>query len=131
MVLHRFSRSEEEAPVGCVRMKISLDWLSDFVTWIEKDPQAIANRITLGSAEVEEMEEQGKFLAHCCVGKVLTAEKHPNADRLTICTVDTDDGVKTVVCGGTNVVCAYRCNGEVAWRRNRHSGTRENSWHTK
>ncbi len=85
-------------------MKISLEWLSDFVTWTEKDPQAIADRITLGTAEVEEVEMQGKYLDRCCVGKVLTAEKHPNADRLMICTVETDDGVKTVVCGGTNVV---------------------------
>lgn len=86
------------------RMKISLEWLSDFVTWTEKDPQVIADRVTLGTAEVEEVEMQGRFLEKCCVGKVVTAEKHPNADRLTICTVDTDDGMKTVVCGGTNVV---------------------------
>lgn len=85
-------------------MKISLEWLSDFVTWTEKDPQAIADRITLGTAEVEEVEMQGKYLDRCCVGKVLTAEKHPNADRLMICTVETDEGTKTVVCGGTNVV---------------------------
>lgn len=85
-------------------MKISLAWLSDFVTWTEKDPHAIAERITLGAAEVEEVEEQGRYLNRCCVGKVLTADKHPNADRLMICTVETDNGVKTVVCGGTNVV---------------------------
>ncbi len=85
-------------------MKISLDWLSDFVTWTEKDPQVIADRLTLCTAEVEEVEQQGKYLTHCCVGKVLTAEKHPDADRLIICTVETDKGVKTVVCGGTNVI---------------------------
>ncbi|HVW66940.1 MAG TPA: phenylalanine--tRNA ligase subunit beta [Candidatus Peribacteraceae bacterium] len=84
-------------------MKISLDWLSDFVTWTLKDPAAIANRITLGSAEVEEVETQGALLDHCCVGNILTVEKHPNADRLSVCTVETDQGVKTVVCGGTNV----------------------------
>lgn len=84
-------------------MKISLDWLSDFVTWIDKDPESIANRITLGSAEVEEVQMQGALLNHCCVGKILSVEKHPNADRLSICKVETDQGEKTVVCGGTNV----------------------------
>lgn len=85
-------------------MKISLEWLSDFLEWTEKDPQKIADRITLGSAEVEEVEMQGKYLDRCCVGKVLTADKHPDADRLSVCTAETDKGVKTVVCGGTNVV---------------------------
>ncbi len=84
-------------------MKISLNWLSDFVTWIETDPHAIADRLTLGTAEVEEVEEQGKFLKHCCVGEILTLEKHPNADKLSVCTVKTDKGTKTVVCGGTNL----------------------------
>src|SRR3989338_11691946 len=84
-------------------MKISLEWLSDFVTWIEHDPEVIANRLTLSTAEVEEVEEQGKLLKHCCVGEILTLEKHPNADRLNVCTVQTDKGVKTVVCGGTNL----------------------------
>lgn len=91
-------------PVVWGRMKISLEWLSDFLTWTEKDPQKIAERMTLGSAEVEEVEMQGRYLENCCVGKVLTADRHPNADRLLICTVETDDDVKTVVCGGTNVV---------------------------
>jgi len=84
-------------------MKISLDWLSDFVTWIEQDPRAIADRLTLCTAEVEETEEQGALLKNCCVGKVLTVAKHPSADRLIVCTVETDRGTKTVVCGGTNV----------------------------
>ncbi len=84
-------------------MKISLDWLSDFITWTEKDPHAIADRLTLSTAEVEEVQMQGEFLNHCCVGEVVSAKKHPDADRLSICEVKTDTGVKNVVCGGTNV----------------------------
>ena len=37
------------------------------------------------------------------VGKVLSAEPHPNADRLRVCTVDTGDGERTIVCGAPNV----------------------------
>jgi len=84
-------------------MKISLDWLSDFITWKEKDPRVIAERLTLATGEVEEIEEQGLQLADCCVGRVLTLARHPNADRLSLCDVATDRGTKHVVCGGTNL----------------------------
>lgn len=84
-------------------MKISLEWLSEFITWIEKDPNAIADRLTLSSAEVEEVEVQGRYLHHCCVGKIVKLQSHPNADRLRIVDVETDQGIRTVVCGGTNL----------------------------
>jgi phenylalanyl-tRNA synthetase beta chain len=84
-------------------MKISLEWLGDYLTWSEKDPQVIAERITRSTAEVEELDIQGKFLDHCCVGEVLTIAKHPSADRLLLVDVKTDNGTKRVVCGGTNV----------------------------
>jgi phenylalanyl-tRNA synthetase beta chain len=84
-------------------MKISRDWLGDYLDWIEADPATIAERITRGMGEVDEVEEQGALMENCCVGKVLTLEKHPNADKLSVCTVQTDQGVKTVVCGGTNL----------------------------
>jgi len=84
-------------------MKLSLNWLSDFVEFTEKDPQAIADAITAHTAEVDEVEEQGSLLENCCVGKILSLGKHPNADRLSICTLKTDKGEKSVVCGGTNL----------------------------
>ena len=37
------------------------------------------------------------------VGRVLAAEQHPNADRLSVCKVDTGDGERTIVCGAPNV----------------------------
>ena len=84
-------------------MKISLQWLGDFVTFTEKDPEEIARRITSGAAEVDAVETQGALLRHCCVGKVLSIKKHPNADKLSLCDVRTDHGVKKVICGGTNL----------------------------
>lgn len=84
-------------------MKISRDWLGDFVDWLETDPAVIADRLTRGMGEVDEVEMQGSLLADCVVGKVLSIEKHPNADKLSVCTVQTDRGVKKVVCGGTNL----------------------------
>jgi phenylalanyl-tRNA synthetase beta chain len=101
-------------------MKLSLDWLSDFVAFNEKDPQKIAEALTLGVAEVEKVEVQGELLEHCCVGKVLTVKKHPNADKLFLCDVETDKGKKRVVCGGTNLreemfVAFAHCGATVKW----------------
>lgn len=84
-------------------MKISRDWLSDFVDWIETDPDVIADRITRGVGEVDEIEKQGAMMENVCVGKIVTLGKHPNADKLSVCTVETDKGIKKIVCGGTNL----------------------------
>lgn len=84
-------------------MKISLEWLGEHVSWTTKDPQAIADRLTLSTAEVEEVIRQGELLDRCCVGEILAIAKHPNADKLSLATVKTDDGEKKVVCGGTNL----------------------------
>jgi len=84
-------------------MKISRDWLSDFVAWIETDPQVIADRITCGVGEVDEVEKQGAMMDGVVVGKIVTLGKHPNADKLSVCTVETDTGIKKIVCGGTNL----------------------------
>lgn len=84
-------------------MNISLNWLSDYIEWKLDDPHAIADRMTLCIAEVEEVIDQGAMLTHCCVGKITSVKQHPNADRLKLCTVETDKGDKQVVCGGTNL----------------------------
>ncbi|PIR49655.1 phenylalanine--tRNA ligase subunit beta [Candidatus Peregrinibacteria bacterium CG10_big_fil_rev_8_21_14_0_10_54_7] len=84
-------------------MKLSLAWLSDFVAFPEGNPQAIADIITAHTAEVDAVKRQGALLDRCCVGKVLSIKKHPDADRLLICKVHTDCGEKSVVCGGTNL----------------------------
>lgn len=84
-------------------MRLSLEWLGDFVEWIETDPQIIAERLTVCSAEVEEIEEQGALLKGCCVGTITALAKHPNADKLRLADVQTNRGNKRVVCGGSNL----------------------------
>jgi phenylalanyl-tRNA synthetase beta chain len=84
-------------------MKLSLDWIQDFVDLTEKDPQAIERRVTTGVSEVDDLEIQGAFLDKCCVGKIVALRKHPGADRLSLCEVATDQGIKKIVCGGTNL----------------------------
>ncbi len=84
-------------------MRLSLEWLGDFVEWIETDPRVIAERLTVCSAEVEDIEEQGALLRDCCVGTIVALAKHPNADKLRLVDVATDRGAKRVVCGGSNL----------------------------
>lgn len=86
-----------------IHMKISRNWLGDFLEWIETDSQIIADRMTRGMGEVDEIVEQGALMNDCVVAKILTLGKHPNADKLSICTLETDRGEKHVVCGGTNL----------------------------
>lgn len=86
-------------------MKISLEWLSDFVELTEKNPQKIADRITTAMGEVDDLMVQGKFLDGVVVGEITSIGKHPDpkVDRLAVCDVKTDVGLKHVVCGGTNL----------------------------
>lgn len=84
-------------------MIVSLNWLSDWLDWKETNHEAIANALTLSTAEVEKIDVQGTLLQHCCIGQVVKISQHPNADRLRVCEVNTDKGTKTVVCGGTNL----------------------------
>lgn len=89
-------------------MKISLDWLQDFIALKVTNPHEIARRVTAGVAEVNEVEIQGALLDCCVVGKLLYFRKHPNADKLQICDVQTDTGLRKVICGGTNLCKGMR-----------------------
>ncbi len=84
-------------------MNISLRWIRDMVAGLEGDAEAIAARLALRGAPVDGIEAPGEGLADIVVGRVVTAEPHPNADRLRLCTVDGGDGLKQVVCGAPNV----------------------------
>ncbi|HEX2813151.1 MAG TPA: phenylalanine--tRNA ligase subunit beta [Sphingopyxis sp.] len=83
-------------------MKITLDWLKDHLDgdFTTADVVATLNRI---GHEVEGVENPAEKLAGFRVAKVLTASKHPQADKLQVLTVDSGDGEPlTVVCGAPN-----------------------------
>jgi len=82
-------------------MKITLDWLKEHLdgSFAVDDVVATLNRI---GHEVEGIENPAEKLAGFRVAKVLTAEKHPQADKLQVLTVDTGEGVLQVVCGAPN-----------------------------
>ena len=73
-------------------MKLPLLWLNDYI-----DPglptEELVERLAMTGTEVDRVHRHGvDALEHFRVGRVLTAERHPDADRLTVCTVDIGDG---------------------------------------
>lgn len=82
-------------------MKFTLSWLKQHLD-TEATIDEVVEAMTLAGLEVEEVENPAEKLAAFSVAKVLTAVKHPDADKLRVCTVETRDGVKTIVCGAPN-----------------------------
>ncbi|MBN1269667.1 MAG: phenylalanine--tRNA ligase subunit beta [Kiritimatiellae bacterium] len=84
-------------------MKIPVSWLRDYVDF-DDTPEALAERLTLSGTKVEGLEKIGSDYAGIVVGDVTAIERHPNADRLTVCKVNNGSAVLSVVCGAPNVV---------------------------
>jgi phenylalanyl-tRNA synthetase beta chain len=83
-------------------MKFPLSWLKDHLD-TDADAAAIADKLTSIGLEVESVEDTGARLKDFIVAYVISAEKHPNADRLKLCMVDAGDGAPIqVVCGAPN-----------------------------
>lgn len=85
-------------------MRVPLSWLREFVD-VELTPEQLAERLTLLGMEVKHIERWGADWQNVVTGRLLTVEKHPRADRLSLTTVTFDDGSEPVqiVCGATNI----------------------------
>jgi phenylalanyl-tRNA synthetase beta chain len=83
-------------------MKFTLSWLRQYLD-TQADVAAIAAKLNAIGLEVESVDDPGEKLAGFRVAKVLTADRHPDADKLQVLTVDAGDGVPLqVVCGAPN-----------------------------
>src|SRR5205085_3626348 len=82
-------------------MKFSLEWLKDHLD-TEASAQEIADKLTAIGLEVEEVSNPAEALAPFKVARVLTADKHPQADKLQVLTIDAGEGAVQVVCGAPN-----------------------------
>ncbi|MGI8525023.1 MAG: phenylalanine--tRNA ligase subunit beta [Pseudolabrys sp.] len=83
-------------------MKFTLPWLKEHLD-TDASLDEIVNKLTMIGLEVESVEDKAKSLAPFVIASVISAEKHPNADRLRVCMVDTGDGEPIqVVCGAPN-----------------------------
>ncbi len=89
-------------------MRIPLSWLRDYVD-IELTPEQLAERLTLLGMEVQSIERWGSDWQNVVIGELLTVEKHPRADRLSLTTVTLGDGEPLeIVCGATNIAPGQR-----------------------
>ncbi len=82
-------------------MKFTLSWLREHLE-TEASVDEIAETLTDLGLEVEEVVNPADRLASFTLGKVTKAEKHPDADRLRVCMVATDEGEKQIICGAPN-----------------------------
>src|SRR5882672_1792502 len=93
-------------------MRVPLSWLRDYVD-VDLSPEALAERLTLLGMEVKGIERWGDDWRNVVVGELLSVEKHPRADRLSLTTVRVSaDGAAgeplSIVCGATNIATGQR-----------------------
>lgn len=83
-------------------MRASLNWLKQYVE-IPMAPEELASKLTMVGLEVESIERLGEKFDKFVIGRVVDVVKHPKADKLTVCTVNTGEKELRVVCGAPNV----------------------------
>jgi phenylalanyl-tRNA synthetase beta chain len=82
-------------------MKFTLSWLKEHLDF-DMPLDALAEAMTMAGLEIEDIHDPASELAAFSVAHVTAAEPHPDADRLRVCTVNTRDGEKQIVCGAPN-----------------------------
>ena len=85
-------------------MNLSMNWLKDFVD-IDVPPKEFADRMTMSGSKVEKYEIEGEKINRVVVGKVLSIEKHPNADKLVVCMVNVGDNKAIQIVTGAKNLC--------------------------
>jgi phenylalanyl-tRNA synthetase beta chain len=82
-------------------MKVALNWLKQYVDF-DGSPEELAERLTMLGLEVEGIQKLGGEFGGIVVAQVITKDKHPNADKLTLCRVNDGQGERQIVCGAHN-----------------------------
>lgn len=84
-------------------MKISLEWLNEYIDLSDVTPEQIAHELTMSGLEVEDIEKTGPKFSNIKTAQIKLIDQHPNADKLHLVTVDLGNETKTVVCGAQNI----------------------------
>ena len=84
-------------------MKLTLDWLQNYVDLDGLAPETLADHLTMLGLEVDAVTPLYNELAPLRTGLVVAAEKHPDADKLTVCQVKIGEETHQIVCGAPNV----------------------------
>ena len=88
-------------------MKISLNWLKDYIPGLEFDSEEsleiLHKRMISCGLDIESIEKEGGIYKNFVVGEVIEKKKHPDADKLSLCKVNTGEKILDIVCGAPNV----------------------------
>lgn len=84
-------------------MKVSINWISDYVDLSGIETDELVKRFNLSTAEIEGVEIKGQNVQNVVFGKVLSVENHPESNHLHILKVDVGDETLQIVCGAPNV----------------------------
>ena len=84
-------------------MKVSLNWIKDFISIPEIDPKVAAVKFTMAACEVEDAEEIGGFLKNITAVKIVGVKNHPDSEHLHLVEIDTGSANCEIVCGAPNV----------------------------
>ena len=82
-------------------MKVTLNWLKQYVDF-NWSPEEVTERLTMLGVEVEGVQKLGGEFTGIVVAQVITKDKHPGADKLTVCRVNDGTGERQIVCGAQN-----------------------------
>ena len=89
-------------------MKISLNWLKKYIDLSDISVDEIVSKLTMSGLEVEGVENQNEMFKNFIIGYVEEKEKHPNADKLSLCVVNNGTEKLKVVCGAPNVAAGQK-----------------------
>lgn len=82
-------------------MKVTINWLKQYVDF-PWTPEELRERLTMLGIEVESMQKLGGEFDGVVVAQILASDKHPNADKLSVCRVNDGRGERQIVCGAKN-----------------------------
>src|SRR5882757_5904395 len=82
-------------------MKVTLNWLKQYVDF-NWSPEELTERLTMLGLEVEGVQKISAAFEGIVVAQVITRDKHPNADKLSVCRVNDGKGERQIVCGAQN-----------------------------
>ncbi|MBR0137402.1 MAG: phenylalanine--tRNA ligase subunit beta [Erysipelotrichaceae bacterium] len=88
-------------------MRLSYNWLKNYMDLSDTTPEQLAEAITRGGHEVEEITHLAEG-TNLVIGKVLECVEHPDSDHLHVCKVDVGTDVRQIVCGAPNVAAGQK-----------------------
>ena len=83
-------------------MKVTINWLKDFVD-IDVTARELADKLVGVGFEVEEIIDPRENVKNVVLGKILSIEKHPDADKLVVCQIDVGSEILQIVTGAHNI----------------------------